>query len=192
MLYRIHINECNIGHKSKFVHLFEQRSTPDCRTNIEHFETRFCNCHRFKTLYTDTFHYHPTWIRSDKIPPFPSPFSQSRATWARRRIKLQSPISKGYKFHVLHSKSYTLTGLSCTTSGFFVTASYHKSHRVLLAANEPNRFMWRVMRAHLSDLKFATRFGCMLWKFLECMSSVLEMNFFRGYGVYEFNGFRLG
>lgn len=122
---------------------------------------------------------------------FPARF-QSRATWARRRIKLQSPISKGYKFHVLHSKSYTLTGLSFTTSGFFVTASYHKSHRVLLAANEPNRFMWRVMRAHLSDLKFATRFGCMLWKFLECMSSVLEMNFFRGYGVYEFNGFRLG
>lgn len=46
----------------------------------------------------------------------------------------------------------TLTGLWCSSSEFGMTSRYQTSHSELLAANEANRFMCSVMRAHFRDL----------------------------------------
>lgn len=39
------------------------------------------------------------------------------------------------------------------TSASGMTIRYQSSHSELLAANEANKFMWMVIRAHFNDLK---------------------------------------
>jgi len=46
-----------------------------------------------------------------------------------------------------------LTGLFCTISALAITTRYQMSHNELLAANELNKCMCSVMRAHFKDLQ---------------------------------------
>lgn len=46
-----------------------------------------------------------------------------------------------------------LTGFCCVTAGWAITNRYHIIHSKLFAANDTNRFMWMVIRAHFNDLK---------------------------------------
>lgn len=44
------------------------------------------------------------------------------------------------------------------TSGLGTTIRYHSNHNELLAANEANKFMWMVIRAHFNDLQSIRRY----------------------------------
>lgn len=46
-----------------------------------------------------------------------------------------------------------ITSFRWITSGLPITMRYHNSHNELLAANEANKFIWIVIRAHFNDLK---------------------------------------
>lgn len=72
----------------------------------------------------------------------------------KTKITLIKPLPSRTSRKKSRTPEKPLTPLWLSTSGSASTIRYHSSQRVLFVANDANRFMWSVIRAHLRDLFF--------------------------------------
>lgn len=123
-----------------------------CENNVTHFKWAIC----WYSTEIDFIEIMNHWKVNDC-----ENIASLAMTMRQYRIRtLPQPDNVRWK-HNKNNKWITL--FSASTSGSGTTARYHSNHSELLAANEANKFMCIVIRAHFNDLQELSKVSEWKW-----------------------------